>query len=81
LQDYFEKLGKNYYIDGVPYADFERKAMLDLKRIDGIEELRNAFIAIDFSCKGFLTIDDLQKQFQLIAPHIAQHTTVADVFR
>jgi Ca2+-binding EF-hand superfamily protein len=81
LQEFFEKLGKDYYKDGVAYADFERKVMLDLKRTDGVEELRNAFIAIDFSCKGFLTIDDLQKQFELIAPHIVQHTIVADIFR
>jgi hypothetical protein len=81
LQEFFEKLGKDFYNDGVAYADFERKVMLDLKRTDDVEELRNAFIAIDFSCKGFLTIDDLEKQFKLIAPHIAQHSIVPDIFR
>jgi Ca2+-binding EF-hand superfamily protein len=80
LQEYFESLGKDYYKDGVEYFDFEKKVLQDLKRTDSIEELRNAFIAIDFSCKGFLTIDDMKKQFQLIAPHISQNT-ILDVFR
>jgi len=28
LQEYYEKLGKNYYTDGVDYSEFEKKAML-----------------------------------------------------
>lgn len=70
LQEYFEKLNKDYYRDGVSYVEFERKVRLDLKRTDGIEELRSAFMALDFSCKGFLTMQDLEKQFKLIGPHI-----------
>ena len=45
-----------------------------------VEELRNAFMMLDFSCKGFLEIDDLYKQFSLIAPHI-QSSRIADIFR
>lgn len=59
--------------------EFEKKAIGELKRLDLIEELRNAFIVLDFSCKGFLTEDDVVKQFKLIAPHLS-HTTVRDVF-
>ena len=80
LQEYYESLGKDYYKDGLNYEEFERKAMGDVKRLDSIEELRNAFITIDFSCKGFLTIDDLIKQFQIIAPHLSKKS-VSDVFR
>jgi Ca2+-binding EF-hand superfamily protein len=80
LQEYFEKLGKNYYSDGLTYEQFEKRALADIKRLDNIEELRNAFISLDFSCKGFLTIDDLNKQFKLIAPHLSQKT-VLDIFR
>ena len=80
MQEYFEKLGKDYYKDGIEYIDFEKKVLLDLKRTDNVEELRNAFIAIDFSCKGFLTIDDIKKQFNLVAPHISQKT-IFEVFR
>ena len=80
MQEYFEKLGKNYYTDGLSYEQFEKKALADIKRLDNIEELRNSFISIDFSCKGFLTIDDLIKQFKLIAPHFSQKT-VLDIFR
>lgn len=80
LQDYFEKLGKDYYMDGLDFSEFEKKALSEISRLDDIEELRNAFITVDFSCKGFLTIDDLTKQFQLIAPHLSRKT-VFDVFR
>ena len=80
LQEYFEKNGKNYYTDGLNYEDFEKKAMTEIKRLDNIEELRNAFITLDFSCKGFLVIDDLIKQFNLIAPHLS-HKTIDDIFR
>ena len=80
LQEYFEKLGKDYYKDGLDYMEFEKKALNEINRLDYIEELRNAFIAIDFSCKGFLTIEDLNKQFKIIAPHISQKT-VFDIFR
>lgn len=80
LQDYFEKLGKDYYRDGLDFLEFEKKALSEISRLDDIEELRNAFITVDFSCKGFLTIDDLTKQFQLIAPHLSKKT-VFDVFR
>jgi hypothetical protein len=72
LQDYFEKLGKDYYNDGLNYDEFEKKSMEDVKRLDNIEELRNSFITLDFSCKGFLTIDDLVKQFEIIAPHLSK---------
>jgi hypothetical protein len=47
--------------------------MEDVKRLDNIEELRNSFISLDFSCKGFLTIDDLAKQFSIIAPHLSNN--------
>jgi hypothetical protein len=53
LQEYFEKLGKDYHNDGLTYEEFETKAMSDVKRLDSIEEMRNAFIALDFSCKGY----------------------------
>ena len=54
--------------------------MGELRRLDSVEEMRNAFMSIDFSCKGFLTIDDLLKQFQMIAPHM-KSSRVVDIFR
>jgi Ca2+-binding EF-hand superfamily protein len=42
--------------------------------------MRNAFIAIDFSCKGFLTIDDLANAFKIVAPNIAIEN-IKNVFR
>ena len=80
MQEYFEKTGKDYYSDGLDYNEFEKKALSEIQRLDNIEELRNAFITIDFSCKGFLTIDDLNKQFEMIAPHVSKKT-VFDIFR
>jgi len=80
LQEYYEKLGKNYYTDGVDYSEFEKKAMSEVRRLDNVEELRNSFIALDFSCKGFLTIEDLTKQFELIAPRMSKKT-VFDIFK
>ena len=80
LQEYFEKLGKNYYTDCLNFDEFEKKAMNEVRRLDNIEELRNAFITIDFSCKGFLTFDDFTKHFQLIAPNLCQNI-VSDIFR
>ena len=80
LQEYFEKLGKDYYNDGINYIEFEKKAVNEIIRLDNIEELRNAFISIDFSCKGFLTIEDLNKQFHLITPHLSKKA-VLDIFR
>lgn len=80
LQEHFDKLQKNYYEDTVNYEQFERKVMSEVKRLDNIEELRNAFMTIDFSCKEFLTLDDLNKQFQLVAPHLSQKT-IDDTFR
>ena len=70
MQEYFEKLGKDYYTETINYENFEKKALSEIRRLDNIEELRNAFITLDFSCKGFLTIEDLQKQFDLIAPRV-----------
>ena len=80
LQEYFEKLGRDYYTEGVNYEEFEKKAMSEIRRLDNIEEMRNAFITLDFSCKGFLTIEDLHKQFKLVAPHLSC-ATVNDIFR
>ncbi|RMZ96763.1 EF-hand calcium-binding domain-containing 11-like [Brachionus plicatilis] len=80
LQEYFERLGKNYYHDGISYEEFEKKALCDISHLDIIEELRNCFISIDFSCKGFLTIDDMIKQFKIAAPHISKNT-IMDIFR
>lgn len=80
LNEYYEKLGKNYAQDGIDLTEFERKAIGELKRLDYIEELRNAFIVLDFSCKGFLTEDDINKQFKQIAPHLSEKV-VKDVFR
>jgi Ca2+-binding EF-hand superfamily protein len=80
LQEYFEKLGKDYYKEGLDYLEFEKKALSEINRLDNVEELRNAFITVDFSCKGFLTIEDLTKQFKLIAPHLS-NKMVFDVFR
>jgi len=62
------------------YLEFEKKALSEINRLDNVEELRNAFITVDFSCKGFLTIEDLTKQFKLIAPHLS-NKMVFDVFR
>ena len=73
-------MGKNYHTDGLNYEEFEAKAMQDIKRLDNIEEMRNAFITLDFSCKGFLTVDDLVKQFQIVAPHMPRKRVV-DIFR
>ncbi|CAF0789387.1 unnamed protein product [Brachionus calyciflorus] len=80
LQEYFEKLGKDYYKDVISYGEFETKAIADIKRLDVVEELRSCFISVDFSCKGFLTIEDLTKQFQIVAPHIPKNT-IMDTFR
>lgn len=80
MQEYFEKLNKNYYKHGLTYEEFEAKALSEIRRLDNIEEMRNAFIALDFSCKGFLTIDDLIKQFNIVAPHVSRKK-IADIFR
>lgn len=80
MQEYFEKLGKDYYNDGLNYDEFEKKAIEDVKRLDNIEELRNSFISLDFSCKGFLTIDDLVKQFGLIAPRLSRNM-IQNIFK
>ena len=58
LQEYFEKLGKDYYKEGLDYLEFEKKALSEINRLDNVEELRNAFITVDFSCKGFLTMSN-----------------------
>ena len=73
-------MNKDYHSDGLSYDEFEAKALLDIKRLDNIEEMRNAFIALDFSCKGFLTIDDLIKQFHIVAPHMSRKKII-DIFR
>lgn len=80
LKEYFEKLNKDYYKDTIIYDEFEKKALGEIKRLDVVEELRNAFIAIDFSCKGFLTMDDFLKQFNLISPKLP-HNTIVETFR
>jgi Ca2+-binding EF-hand superfamily protein len=66
-------LGKNYYSDGVTFEEFSKKANAEIKRLDAVEELRNAFISVDFSCKGFLTIDDLSKLFKTVAPRLSKN--------
>ena len=80
LEEYFAKLGKNYRTGSLDYEDFERKASAEAKRLDSVEEMRNAFITVDFACKGFLTVDDLHKQFSLVAPKMSKQT-VNDIFR
>ena len=82
LLDYFAACGKDYYGSGdeagLTLAEFERKAMSEWRRVDPVDERRNAFIHVDSACKGFLTLDDLRRQFALVAPHLAdslvQHT-------
>jgi len=46
--------------------------MNEISRIDNVEELRNKFITLDFSCKGFLTLEDLKRQFEIIAPNFSK---------
>ena len=45
-------------------------------KLDGVEEMRKAFMAFDFSCKGFLTLDDMEKAFEKIAPKMPKQTII-----
>jgi hypothetical protein len=74
LLDYFSACGKDYYgaatNNGLSFAEFERKAMSEWRRVDPVDEMRNTFINVDQACKGFLTLDDMRRMFALVAPHL-----------
>lgn len=76
----FKKYNKDYYTGEILYNEFEEHAINYLKRLDYVEELRNAFITFDFSCKGFLTIDDFKKAFSIIAPNLS-FKVIQDMFK
>lgn len=76
----FNNCQKDYYKDELTYGEFEGIVINQMKHLDLTEEIRNAFIAMDFSCKGFLTLDDFQKAFKIVAPNISDKI-VNNVFR
>jgi Ca2+-binding EF-hand superfamily protein len=67
----FAGFNKSYENDEINLMEFQECAIKQIKKQDAVEEMRNAFIAIDFSCKGFLTIDDLANAFKIVAPNIS----------
>ena len=62
------------------YNEFFECAITQIKRQDIAEEMRNAFIAMDFSCKGFLTIDDFENAFKIVAPNMSKEN-IKNIFR
>lgn len=41
---------------------------------DEDENTRHTFMAFDTNCRGFLAVEDLQRAFSQVAPHIPNHT-------
>lgn len=76
----FKGFNKEYGVDELTLKEFQECVINQIRRQDMVEEMRNAFIAIDFSCKGFLTIDDLVNAFKIVAPNISMEH-IKNIFR
>ena len=76
----FTGFNKDYENDEINFNEFQECAIKQIRKQDVVEEMRNAFIAIDFSCKGFLTIDDLVNAFKIVAPKMTIDN-IKNIFR
>ncbi|XP_074644112.1 EF-hand calcium-binding domain-containing protein 11-like [Tubulanus polymorphus] len=59
---------------GMPLEHFIDVMSIKLKAIDSDDEIRQTFLAFDYQCRGFLTMDDFKKASSFIAPHLSLHT-------
>ncbi|XP_048732324.1 EF-hand calcium-binding domain-containing protein 11-like isoform X2 [Ostrea edulis] len=65
---------------GLPLENYMTVMSEKVVSADEDENIRHTFMAFDSQCRGFLAVDDLQKAFSRVAPHIPNHT-VQSCFR
>ncbi|XP_072031072.1 EF-hand calcium-binding domain-containing protein 11-like [Amphiura filiformis] len=58
---------------GVSLEHFVSLMTTKLAAVVGDDEIRQIFMAFDTTCRGFLTLVDVQKAFSTVAPHIPSH--------
>lgn len=56
--------------DSLPKEQFADLMVIRLQHEDFDEHIRQVFNAFDFNGRGFLTIEDVQRAFQEVAPHV-----------
>ncbi|XP_022331126.2 EF-hand calcium-binding domain-containing protein 11-like [Crassostrea virginica] len=61
-------------ITGIPLENYMVVMSEKIVSADEDENIRHTFMAFDTKCRGFLAIEDLQKAFSQVAPHIPNHT-------
>ncbi|KAL4238195.1 EF-hand calcium-binding domain-containing protein 11 [Mactra antiquata] len=81
LNEMMKKYGmKNKKIQGVSLQDFVSCMKEKLSKVDEDDEIRHSFMAFDAQCSGFLTLVDVKRVFNMVAPHVPVHS-VHSAFR
>ncbi|KAK3093735.1 hypothetical protein FSP39_019473 [Pinctada imbricata] len=63
-----------YFISGIGLDMYLRAMTEKVSKLDLDEQIRHTFMAMDFQCHGFLTVEDLRRAFSEVAPHIPAHS-------
>eukprot|EP00057_Strongylocentrotus_purpuratus_P020723 XP_011675197.1 PREDICTED: EF-hand calcium-binding domain-containing protein 11-like [Strongylocentrotus purpuratus] len=68
-----DELMKNIDGPGMTSNDFISAMKPKLAALDPDEHIRQIFVAFDTKCRGFLTMEDVEKACKLVAPKIQPH--------
>nr|XP_054759888.1 EF-hand calcium-binding domain-containing protein 11-like [Lytechinus pictus] len=68
-----DELMKNIDGPGMTLNEFKSAMKPKLAAQDPDEKIRQIFVAFDSKCRGFLTLEDVEKACKLVAPKIQPH--------